>query len=278
MAPRPPWSVRKNRKSVDEFYVLREGIPDGLMNSLIDFLSVHYTIGYSDVRVERTEHLARITGRSLPRDRQQLLTAFLRDEDLLLDAIDHVLAYPDFNIQVPWEAAEMVKSYLDDARSVYDIFHIGGDEYKIDYRQPPEITQLVEHVTSDGSRAAEHLRRAWLLAFSRDADPNAACVEATKAIEAAARDTVEPNNTRATLGTMIAAMEAKPTKWATDLTSPDLDGVGIVIGMMKAVWKGHLRHGNPNDPLDVPAERCEMIVHSAALLVHWFSSGKVRQA
>ena len=61
---------------------------------------------------------------------------------------------------------------------------------------------------------------------------------------------------------MIAAMEAKPTKWATYLTSPDLDGVGTVIGMMKAVWKGHLRHGNPNEPLDVPSERCEMIVHS----------------
>jgi len=75
---------------------------------------------------------------------------------------------------------------------------------------------------------------------------------------------------------MIAAMEAKPTKWATDLTSPDLDGVGTVIGMMKAVWKGHLRHGNPSEPLDVPAERCEMIVHSAALLVHWFTSGRMR--
>ncbi|MDE0135697.1 MAG: hypothetical protein OXM54_12745 [Acidimicrobiaceae bacterium] len=276
MAPRPPWSVRKDRKSVDEFYVLREGIPDGLMNSLIDFLSVHYTVRYYQVRVERTEHLARITGRSLPRDGQELLTAFSRDEDLLLDAIDHVLAHPDPNIQDPWEAAETVKSYLDDARSVYDIFHVGDWEYKIDYRQPPEITQLVEHATSDGSRSAEHLRRAWLLAFSRDADPNAACVEATKAIEAAARSTIEPNNTRATLGTMIAAMEAKPTKWATDLTSPDLDGVGTVIGMMKAVWKGHLRHGNPSEPLDVPAERCEMIVHSAALLVHWFTSGRMR--
>ena len=277
MAPRPPWSIRKNHKSVDEFYVLREGIPDGLMNSLMDFLADHYTDGYN-VRIERTEHLARIIGRPLPRDRGHLLTAFMRDEDLLLDAIDHVLAYPDFSIQNPWDAARVVAFYLDDARSVYDVFQVSDQEYKIDYRQPPEITELVEEVTSDRSRAAEHLRRSWTLAFSREADPNAACVEATKAIEAAARDTIEPNNSRATLGTMIAAMEAKPTKWNTDLTSPDLDGVGTVIGMMKAVWKGHLRHGNPNEPLDVPAERCEMIVHSAALLVHWFSSGRVRQA
>ena len=277
MASRPPWSVRKNRKSMDEFYVLREGIPDGLMNSLMDFLAHHFTIGY-DVRIKRTEHLARITGRSLPRDRERLLTAFRGDEDLILDAIDHALAYPNFDIQPPWKAAKMVKSFFDDARSVYDIFHVQDHEYKIDYRQPPEITELVEEVTSNRSRAAEHLRRAWLLAFSREADPNAACVEATKAIEATARSTIEPNNPRATLGTMIAAMEAKPTKWTTDLTSPDLDGVGTVINMMKAVWKGHLRHGNPDKPLDVPTERCEMIVHSAAQLVHWFSSGRIRQA
>ena len=61
-------------------------------------------------------------------------------------------------------------------------------EFELAYRQPPEITELVEAVTSNRDRASEHLRRAWSLAFSREADPNAACVEATKAIEAAARD------------------------------------------------------------------------------------------
>ena len=279
MAPKPPWSVRKNRKSVEEFYVLREGIPDGLRNSLMEFLDAYYTRG-GFVITEHSEHLARILGRSLPRDSGQLLLdAFWQDEDLLLDAVDHALSFPSqHDGQPPWEAAGMVRSFLDDARSVYDVIQVGDYEYEIGYRQPPEITAILEKVTSDRSRAAEHLRRAWSLAFSRDADPTAACVEAAKAIEAAARATIEPNNPRATLGTMIAAMEAKPSKWATDLTSPDLDGVGTVIGMMKTVWKGHLRHGNPNEPLDVPAERCEMIVHSAALLVHWFTSGRLVQA
>ena len=285
MTSRPPWSVRKNknRKSVEEFYVLREGIPDGLKPSLIDFLAEHYTDGIHGsltwrVRIKRSEHLARILGRSLPRDARELLEAFWRDEDLLLDAVDHALSYPGTDVsRSSWEAAK-VKSFLDDARSVYDVFHVGGHEYEIGYRQPPEITELVQEVTSDRSRGAEHLRRAWLLAFSREADHNAACVEAAKAIEATARSTIDPNNPKATLGTMIVAMEAKPAKWDTDLMSPDLDGVGTVINMMKAVWKGHLRHGNPDEPLDVPAERCEMIVHTTALLVHWFSSGRIRRA
>ena len=288
MTPKPPWSVRKDRTRTDEFFVLREGIPDGLCSSLMDYLSSHYgdTATYDEVVVGRVQRLARVVGRDLPRSRQELLTLFLRDEELLLDAIDHALSYPEQDAYNPYtqsaqtviRRAQTLKSYFAEARSVYDVFHVDGPEFEIGYRQPPEITALVEAVTSNIDRASEHLRRAWSLAFSREADPNAACVEATKAIEAAARSTIEPNNPRATLGTMIAAMEAKPTKWHTDLTSPDLDGVGTVIGIMKAVWKGHLRHGNPNEPLDVPAERCEMIVHSAALLVHWFSSGRVRQA
>ena len=276
MAPRPPWSTRKNQKSVDEFYVLREGIPAGLMNSLMGFLDTHYTSG-ACARTERTEHLARITDRRLPEHTVGLLRAFFEDEELLLDAIDHALAYPDFDIQHPHEAAQTIKTFLDDARSVYDVFPAEGGAHEIGHRQPPEITELVEGATSDRSRAAEHLRRAWSLAFSREPELNAACVEAAKAIEAAARSTIEPNNSRATLGTMIAAMDAKPAKWHTDLTSSGSDGLATIIGMMKTVWKGHLRHGNPEEPLDVPVERCEMIVHSAALLVHWFSSGRVQR-
>lgn len=170
----------------------------------------------------------------------------------------------------------MVKTFFDDARSVCDVFHVKDDEYEIGYRQPPEITELVENVTSDRSRASEHLRRAWSLGFSREAEPNAACIEAVKAIEAAAKSTIEPNNSRATLGTMIKAMENKPIKWQTDLGSPGSDDLKTIIGMMKMLWKGHQRHGNPDDPIEVSGERCEMVVHSAALLVHWFLSGRIR--
>ena len=29
MAPKPSWSIRKNRTSTEEFYVLQEGVADG---------------------------------------------------------------------------------------------------------------------------------------------------------------------------------------------------------------------------------------------------------
>lgn len=281
MTPRPPWSRRKNRESTAEFFILREGIPDGLMNSLMDFVGAYFTGGY-DVRVQRTEHLARLVERQLPRESHRLLEMFFRDEELLLDAIDHALSYPDWqnrdiNEPHPVEAADTLKAHLADARSIYDVFLVDGFAYELGYRQPPQITSLIEAVTSNRTRAAEHLRRAWSLAFSREPDLNAACVEATKAIEAAARDTVEPKNPRATLGTMIAAMENKPAKWTTDFAASGSNSVETIIGMMKMVWRGHLRHGNPNDPIDVTLGRCEMIVHTAAVLVHWFISGRVRE-
>ena len=50
MTPKPPWSFRKDRKRTDEFFVLREGIPDGLAQ-LPDGLGCHryYTEAYDDV-------------------------------------------------------------------------------------------------------------------------------------------------------------------------------------------------------------------------------------
>lgn len=106
MPPKPPWSVRKNPESVEEFCALKNGIPDGLMNSLLGFLEPHFlefhsfagSAGYK-VRTERTERFARIMGRSFPTHSANLLVGmFSEEEDLLLDAIDHVLTYPDYRV------------------------------------------------------------------------------------------------------------------------------------------------------------------------------------
>ena len=241
-------------------------------------------INRHDVDAERIEHLARLTERALPRDHHGLLEMVWDDHELLLDGIDHLLKYPDFRNQYsfnqvdPDEVAARTKTYFDDARSVYDVCRLRDWEYELVWRQPPELTELVATVASNRSRAAEHLRRAWSRAFARQPDPNDACMEAAKAVEAAARDTIEPNNQRATLGTMLSVMGDKPEKWTTAFESSDARSVETVISMMQMIWKGHLRHGNPDEPLDVSPEQCQMIVHTAALLVYWFTSGRITTA
>ena len=85
---------------------------------------------------------------------------------------------------------------------------------------------------------------------------------------------ITPNDPRATLGKMCAAMRQKPEKWETD---SEFDGsVQTVVAMMDMVWKGHLRHGDESAPLEVPQEAAEMTVQTAVLLVSWFRSERIR--
>ena len=53
----------------------------------------------------------------------------------------------------------MAMTRFNDARSVDDVFQVKDIEYKTGYLQLPEITELVENVTSDRSRVSEHLHR-----------------------------------------------------------------------------------------------------------------------
>ena len=275
MTPRPPWSKRQTSESIEEFFVLREGVPDGLRNSLLGVFD-DYFLRRGLVDVERTEHLARLTERQLPQYVGSLRELVSHDSELLLDAIDHALQYPGADEQASLSLLKKTMSYFDDVRSVYDVVQIDGLKCELARRQPPELTEIVAKVTSDRSRASEHLRRAWSHAFARQPDPSAACIEAAKAVEAAALATIEPNNPKATLGTMLKVVETKPEKWTTVFESSDAGSLETVISMMWMIWKGHLRHGNPEEPIDVSTEQCEMIVHTAALLVHWFSSGRIK--
>ena len=62
----------------------------------------------------------------------------------------------------------------------------------------------------DAGSAVRHLREAWSAAYSLKADPVRAYSEAVKAVQSAAHAVVEPNNARATLGTMIGQMRGNP--------------------------------------------------------------------
>ena len=269
MTPRPPWSQRQTAEDIEQFFVLREGVPEGLLGSLLGIVDAYYGGGSNGPAL--VAHLARLTDRALS-EPDDLLYEVEDDHELLLDAVDHALRYTDYD---HFALATAVKSFLDDARSVYDITEAGGSRFELAWRQPPEMTELVEQATSERSRAAEHLRRAWSHAFAREPKPTEACLDAVKAVEAAARPTIEPNNSKATLGTMIKAVEQKPQKWTTSCPA-DAGSVETVAAMMRMIWKAHLRHGNPNEPLDVSAETCEMLVHTAAVLVHWFTTGRIR--
>lgn len=275
---RPPWSRRQTEGAIREFFVLREGVPDGLLGSLTAFVTPSFYVeeefsGIVSPKWEAIEKFARLTDRQLPANSIDAAMQFRADRTLLLDAVDFVLGqYRSESYQAKTVIAEL-RSHFDEARSAYVVGIDGNGRFELQDRQPEELTDLVADAISGRDRASEHLQRAWSKAFGRRPDATGACLEAVAAIEVAAKPLVSPNNSKATLGTIIGAMKAKPSKWRTD--SEATDDVEKVIAMMEMVWTGHFRHGDDTKPIDVSNEGAVMIVQLAALLVHWFRSGRI---
>lgn len=129
---------------------------------------------------------------------------------------------------------------------------------------------------AQGGNAARHLSLAWHKVYGRTLDASSAFREAVRAVEAAAKPVVLPNDPVATLGKMIRALRDKPSKWQSDLGT-----VEQVASMMDDLWTAQLdRHGTDDESvrLSVTPEEAEAAVHLAVLLVQWFRNGHVRTA
>jgi hypothetical protein len=114
--------------------------------------------------------------------------------------------------------------------------------------------------------------------MGRDPDPSTAYRESIRAVEVVAKPIVSPENNRATLGTVIRDMKAKPEKWVVRL---DNSSTEQVIAMCELLWKGQTdRHGSddPEVPLNVSQEEADSAFYIALALVRLFASGAVTRA
>ena len=271
---KPPLSVRNDPQRLEQFFVLREGVPEGLLPSLVEWAVGQYTRRWDGRRVGDRESIARlerVLEQALSHDANSLISAFHGDHELLLDAIDNALT-----AGVDRRKAVELEIFLREARSVYAVGLDGSGDYELQHRQPPELTEVVQAATSGAGAAAHHLRQAWSNAFGREPDATAACDESVRAIEAAAKPVITPSDQRATLGKMIKAMSDAPHKWTTDSNASG--DIGAVVAMMDLVWTGFKRHGDPTQSAAPSVETAQMLVQSAALLVHWFQAGHTRRA
>ena len=277
-AVRPPFSIRQDPDKLEEFYALREGIPQGLLSSLIEWLmSIYSESDHRRVpRMNRTRvsYLERITDRRIvdnyeEDDLDYLLEVLYDDSEFAINAADMALQWADS------EAAADLEEYLVQARSIFCVRKGADDTFQIEYRQPRELSELVEMEARHSDRASEHLRVAWSKCFGLNPDTKGACREAVSAVEVPAKPVVSPKNLRTTLGSLCRDMKADLSKWETD---SEFDGsIETVLSMMEMVWnKGRYRHGDESAPLEVSQEAAEMTVQTAVLLVSWFRSGRIR--
>ncbi|MFD8805218.1 hypothetical protein [Streptomyces sp. NPDC059597] len=176
---------------------------------------------------------------------------------------------------------EPLQLLLDDGRSVYTIRRDGRALVR---RVDPTVTALLDAA----SRAAEqpergsasaHLKRAYIAAYALHADPVRAYSEAIKAVEAAAHATLEPNNTKATLGTMLRELRQHPGRWEVTLAGKSgTEGAATVEAMMSLLWTGQTsRHGNLQATREESPDEARMAVDLAGALVRWFAAGVVRR-
>ncbi|MBC2906778.1 hypothetical protein H4N64_35705 [Streptomyces sp. PSKA01] len=131
----------------------------------------------------------------------------------------------------------------------------------------------------DRGSASGHLRRAYTAAYALHPEPGRAYSEAIKAVECAAHATVEPNNTKATLGTMLTQLRQHPGQWVVALPgTTGVEGENVVYAMASLLWKGQTsRHGAQQPTREETADEARMAVDLATSLVRWFADGAVRR-
>ncbi|MGW3746844.1 hypothetical protein ACWD62_41600 [Streptomyces sp. NPDC005146] len=234
------------------------------------------------------------------------LLAWYTPHDLLLDAVDALLdllptgapssqaivpsvpapARPGFLDAIAVTTAKMtftkhrtpLQQLLDDGRSAYTI---RPDGRALIRRVNRTLTNLVTTAAShaeqpDRGSAATHLRRAYATAYALHPDPVRSYSEAIKAVEAAAHATLQPNNAKATLGTMLGQLSQQQLTVAL-AGKTGTEGAQTVEAMMRLLWTGQTsRHGGLHGTRDESPEEARMAVQIAAVLVDWFSTGIVR--
>jgi|GEM_PF-1131691 hypothetical protein len=108
-------------------------------------------------------------------------------------------------------------------------------------------------VVRPADKASRLMQDAWALAFGRDPNPLEAWSDAIKSIETLLKPIVSPDDSKATIGKMIAALRDKPEKWVCSL--PDRKygtkdnkitkrGIEILIDTLNVIGYQPNRHGN----------------------------------
>jgi hypothetical protein len=146
-------------------------------------------------------------------------------------------------------------------------------------RLPAGVTDAAAATVQYGASGIR-LAEAWEAVFGVSPDPSNGYRLAVKAVEDAAIPVVCPNDTTATLGSVIGEVNAGTWKLPHLREHSNATTHDVLVGMMRTLWVGqHDRHGGPST-VGVPAvtqDEAESAVMLAVTLVGWFETGKVQE-
>jgi hypothetical protein len=203
----------------------------------------------------------------------------------LLIAVDAVL-----QLHPGWDRSPSPAGggFHDRLANLIEILTDAGSLYRVDphgrclvRRVDATVQTAVDGAVSTATAtAADHLRTAWVAAYGFNPDPDKAYDQAVLAIEEVICPLVSPQNSRPTLGTVIADLKNQAARW--ELTIGDtstgqpatIDGV---IKVLELLWKGQSRHGGSANSRQQTQAEAEAAVHMAATLTQWLTTGVLRR-
>ena len=185
------------------------------------------------------------------------------DEERLLDLLHYTLVLPSDRIR-NWQ-------------SVDTLLELGGSVWRatgqgLVRRVDPTATQAFNAATSVQDPASEEMQEAWTKAYGKNPDASDAWDHAIKAVEAILRRIVSPDNTQATLGTLIRGVNSAH-KFHLVLTN-DLGGVATFLAMLQLMWpnpdRGDLQQRH------IPSlEEAYAVVQLAVTIMQWARDGQI---
>lgn len=176
-----------------------------------------------------------------------------------------------------------LQRWFEDAASVYKLKEDGSG---LETRAAPIAAAVLNDAMKaasaepDAGSAATQLSEASAAIRALHPQPDTAYRLAVSAVESAAHAVTEPNNTRATLGTMIGILDSNSTAFEVEIAGPDRakGSVAPVTAMMRMLWQGQTsRHGSMEPTRKETLAEAEMAVQLASVLVLWFTTGVVRR-
>lgn len=265
-----PLSVRRGIREPFDFHA---GIPPHIKIQLEAWVQSFLYTNYSGV-VERTldEVITLLQWPIAVADPLQRLRAVVqridRDDDAFLDLLDLLCG----------------AASTDRLRALDLILDMGMSEWRVRFGAPQGLEErLTEEArtayrtaVSVGDPATEHIAEAWVKAFGRQAEAGAAWHAAVKAVECLLQPIVEPKNQRATLGTMVKALRAKPDKWRFAIATADGDLTATpFLGALEIVGYEPGRHGT--DPNRATIEQARVVVLQTVAVVEWLRAGALER-
>jgi hypothetical protein len=263
---------------VEDYEALHEGVPPWLRPSLEawvrDLLRSPSTGRWSFEKLRKLERELRLP---LNGTESSVADSFLmvlhEDDDVFLEVVDYLLR--DLGLLSSTSLLPII-TMLNEAGSAWRVVR-KSHGFGLERRVPEEVAASAKEAFAAEGGAGRHLQKAWSVTYGRHPNPTEAYAEAVKAVEAAAKPVVTPNDDKTTLGKMVSALRDRPEKWDVVLAAPSgFDKVDVVRLMAQLLCQGQTdRHGGGGHG-PITQNEAEAALHLAVVLVHWFTSGAIR--